>query len=187
MRSGRLIRSSPASIVPYQSFKTADGDILLGGGNDRLFGVLCARLERPQWAEDSRFTTNALRVRNRAVLEPLIEEVTVQKSTGEWLDRFEGSGMPYAAVNDVQSTLKHEHSKNHPLLAVAIEGTIQSTYELTILLQLWRATWCTRSTIPHAARCGWSTRRSSTRTRSLAFARRRRSWVSIPTRFFGAS
>ena len=99
------------SIVPYQAFKTADGDILLGGGNDRLFGVMCVRLEHPEWATDPRFVTNALRVQNRAVLEPLIEGVTVQRTTAEWLATMEGSGMPYAAVNDVQGTLKHEHSE----------------------------------------------------------------------------
>ena len=72
---------------------------------------MCARLGHPEWATDPRFLTNALRVQNRSVLEPLIEGVTVQRSTAEWLARLEGSGMPYAAVNDVQGTLKHEHGK----------------------------------------------------------------------------
>jgi succinate---hydroxymethylglutarate CoA-transferase len=100
-----------ASIVPYRGFKTLDGDILLGGGNDRLFGVLCEKLEKPEWSQDSRFVTNNLRVKNRAELENMIEAITKKKTTKEWLDILEGSGMPYAAINDVQSTLNHEHSK----------------------------------------------------------------------------
>lgn len=35
----------------------------------------------------------------------------MQKTTQEWLEIFEGKGMPYAAVNDVQGALNHEHTK----------------------------------------------------------------------------
>jgi succinate--hydroxymethylglutarate CoA-transferase len=82
-----------ASIVPYKAFKTSDGDILLGGGNDRLYGVLCNRLGRPEWITDDRFKTNASRVQNRDTLEDLIEHETKQKTTQEWLDILEGCGM----------------------------------------------------------------------------------------------
>lgn len=100
-----------ASIVPYRSFKTRDGDVLLGGGNDRLFGILCDGLDRPAWKDDPLFKTNADRVANRDELESMIEKLTQEKTTKEWLALFDGSGMPYAAVNDVQDTLNHEHTK----------------------------------------------------------------------------
>jgi succinate--hydroxymethylglutarate CoA-transferase len=48
-------------------------------------------------------------VKHRADIDGLIETTTQQKTTKEWLDIFEGSGMPYAAVNDIQGTLNHEH------------------------------------------------------------------------------
>lgn len=70
-------------------------------------------MNKPDWATDERFTTNAQRVKHRVVLEAAIEEVTRTKTTEEWLDIFEGSGLPYAAVNDVLGTLNHEHSM-HP-------------------------------------------------------------------------
>jgi succinate---hydroxymethylglutarate CoA-transferase len=107
--TGRWGTAHP-SIVPYRGFKTADGDILLGGGNDRLFGVLCQRLDKPEWVQDSRFATNNVRVKNRSELEQMIESITRKKTTKQWLEVLEGSGMPYAAINDVQSTLNHEHS-----------------------------------------------------------------------------
>jgi succinate---hydroxymethylglutarate CoA-transferase len=50
-------------------------------------------------------------VANRVELEGNIEAITQQKTTQEWLEVFEGKGMPYAAVNDVQGTLEHEHTK----------------------------------------------------------------------------
>ncbi|KAK8194268.1 hypothetical protein M8818_007456 [Zalaria obscura] len=106
--SGRWGTAHP-SIVPYRGFTTRDGSVMLGGGNDRLFGVLCERLGRPEWKGDERFVTNALRVRNRDVLEAMVEGVTRTRTTEEWLEVLEGSGMPYAAINDVKRTLEHEH------------------------------------------------------------------------------
>jgi crotonobetainyl-CoA:carnitine CoA-transferase CaiB-like acyl-CoA transferase len=100
-----------ASIVPYRSYKTLDGDILFGGGNDRLFGVLSDRLQRPEWKTDDRFVTNSARVKNRHEIDGMIEEITKQKTTQEWLEIFEGSGMPYSAVNDIQGTLNHKHGE----------------------------------------------------------------------------
>lgn len=106
--TGRWGTAHP-SIVPYKAFKTADGDILLGGGNDRLYGVLCNKLGKPEWITDERFVTNTVRVKHRDTLEELIENETRQKTTQEWLEILEGCGMPYAAINDVQGTLNHEH------------------------------------------------------------------------------
>jgi succinate--hydroxymethylglutarate CoA-transferase len=95
--------------VPYRGFKTHDGDIMIGGGNDRLFGIMCDKLSKPEWTTDPKFQTNHVRVANRKELESLIEKVIQTKSTKEWLHIFEGSGMPYAAINDVKDTLEHEH------------------------------------------------------------------------------
>ncbi|KAI1269086.1 CoA-transferase family III domain-containing protein [Xylariaceae sp. FL1019] len=108
--SGRWGTAHP-SIVPYKSFKTKDGDVLFGGGNDRLFGILCDGLGRPEWKTDSRYSVNSQRVANRIELEEEIEKISVQKTTQEWLEVFEGKGMPYAAVNDIQGTLNHEHTR----------------------------------------------------------------------------
>ena len=113
--TGRWGTAHP-SIVPYKGFNTQDGDIMLGGGNDRLFGVLCEKLGRPEWAEDERFRTNADRVTRREELEALIDEATQTKTTQEWLDILEGSGMPYAPINDVQTTLEHPHGKFYEFL-----------------------------------------------------------------------
>ncbi|KAL8644321.1 MAG: hypothetical protein Q9210_007311 [Variospora velana] len=111
--TGRWGTSHP-SIVPYRSFKTRDGDVLLGGGNDRLFGILCDKLGKPEWKTDERFNTNSVRVANRITLEALIEAETRSKTTEEWLRLLDESGMPYAAVNDIQATLSHEHEVEHP-------------------------------------------------------------------------
>jgi succinate--hydroxymethylglutarate CoA-transferase len=96
-------------VVPYRSFKTSDGDILFGGGTDRLFGILCEGLGKPEWINDERFAINSARVEYRNILEPAIEEITMSKTTQEWLEIFDGTGLPYAKVNDLMDTLNHDH------------------------------------------------------------------------------
>ncbi|KAK6509890.1 Kinesin-like protein kif20a [Arthrobotrys musiformis] len=108
-RDGGRWGTAHPSIVPYEAFPTSDGSILLGGGNDRLFGILCNKIGYPEWASDERFVTNEKRVEYRYILVPMIGEETKRRTTQEWLEIFEGSGMPYAAVNDVYDTLHHDH------------------------------------------------------------------------------
>ena len=108
--------------MPYKSFKTKDGDILFGGGNDRLFGILCDGLGRPEWKTDPKYSNNASRVANREELEAQIEAVSVGRTTQEWLEVFEGRGMPYAAVNDVQATLNHSHTRARDMVVEVEHG-----------------------------------------------------------------
>jgi succinate---hydroxymethylglutarate CoA-transferase len=103
--------SIKASVVPYRAFKTSNGDVLFGGGNDRLFAILCKGLGRPEWSTDERFAINSARVANRNLLESQIEEITRSKTTEEWLQIFDGTGLPYAKVNDLLDTVTHKHGK----------------------------------------------------------------------------
>lgn len=95
---------------------------MIGGGNDRLFTILCHRLSRPDLATSPLYSTNAARVANRATLEPLIESITSLHPTSHWLAVFEGSGMPYAAINDIQATLNHEHARARGMVQAVEHG-----------------------------------------------------------------
>ncbi len=101
-------------MVPYRAFRTSDGDVLFGGGNDRLFCILCKGLGRPEWALDDRFSTNSARVQHRDILEKEIEAITATKTTKEWLEIFDNTGLPYAKVNDLWDTMHHEHGMKGP-------------------------------------------------------------------------
>jgi len=47
--------------VPYQEFATADSSMILVIGNDDQFVRFCHAVDRPVWAQDVRFATNAVR------------------------------------------------------------------------------------------------------------------------------
>ena len=96
----RLGNAHP-NIVPYQDFPSADGNFILAVGNDSQFAKLCAVAERSEWALDSRFATNQARVKHREQLIPLLRQVTVFKTTAQWIALLEGAGVPCGPINDL--------------------------------------------------------------------------------------
>ncbi|AHG43366.1 CoA transferase [Pseudomonas syringae CC1557] len=97
---GRLGNAHP-NIVPYQSFPTADGDLILTVGNDGQFRKFAEVAGHPQWADDPRFLGNNLRVAHRAELIPLIRQVTVFRTTAQWVSDLQAAGVPCGPVNDL--------------------------------------------------------------------------------------
>jgi crotonobetainyl-CoA:carnitine CoA-transferase CaiB-like acyl-CoA transferase len=90
------------SIVPYQTFEAGDGKFLLvAGGNDRLFKILCEIIDMPQLVDDPNYGSNILRVENREVLVPIIQERLLTKSRDEWLAELRESGFPCGPVNGI--------------------------------------------------------------------------------------
>lgn len=96
----RLGNAHP-NIVPYQDFPTADGDFILTVGNDSQFRKFAEVAGRPKLGGDPRFATNKLRVANRAELVPLIRQLTVFKTTAEWVAQLEAVGVPCGPINDL--------------------------------------------------------------------------------------
>jgi crotonobetainyl-CoA:carnitine CoA-transferase CaiB-like acyl-CoA transferase len=97
---GRRGNAHP-NIVPYETFATSDGEIAVAVGSERQWPRLCAALRLEWLASDSRFETNDLRVRNRAVLRPLLAERFAARGSSEWLAALDAAGVPCGPVNDV--------------------------------------------------------------------------------------
>jgi crotonobetainyl-CoA:carnitine CoA-transferase CaiB-like acyl-CoA transferase len=104
-----------ASIVPYQTFATADATIAVGGANDGLYRRLCAALERPDLADDPRFATNPARVEHREELVAELGRVFVERPADEWVERLAAAGVPVAKVTGVLEALAgHTFTVDHP-------------------------------------------------------------------------
>jgi crotonobetainyl-CoA:carnitine CoA-transferase CaiB-like acyl-CoA transferase len=92
-------RTGSHRVVPFESFETSTGPIIIAAGNDRLFAKLAKVLGRPEWAMDPKYATNAARVANKAPLLAEIARVFLTSSKGEWIDRLEAAGVPCAVIN----------------------------------------------------------------------------------------
>ncbi|XP_050793701.1 succinate--hydroxymethylglutarate CoA-transferase isoform X1 [Gopherus flavomarginatus] len=125
---GKRWGTAHGSIVPYQAFKTKDGYLVVGAGNDQQFVTVCKILNLLEVSKDSRYKTNKLRVQNRKELIEILSTryptatkrlrdiVTSilqlflcniigrfsEKMTTKWLELFEGSGVPYGPINSMQ-------------------------------------------------------------------------------------
>ena len=88
------------TVVPYRAFATADRDIVLAVGSEKLWALFCEVIAMPELAADARYATNALRVENRATLEPLLARVFRQASSSEWLERLSRAGVPCSLVRN---------------------------------------------------------------------------------------
>lgn len=90
------------NIVPYQVFDVADGHLILAVGNDSQFARFCQVAGRPELALDPRFASNADRVRQRAVLVPLLANLMRGRSKADWMAALEAAKVPCGPINDLQ-------------------------------------------------------------------------------------
>ena len=95
------------NIVPYQAFKTDDGSFVLAVGNDQQFKKFCAAAGLEELTADSRFTTNADRLRNRSQLIPLLDAHLVRETTHHWISLLEPIGVPCAPINQLDQVFAH--------------------------------------------------------------------------------
>jgi itaconate CoA-transferase len=99
---------SHAAIAPYDSYPTADGEVLIGIQNDRGWRTLVTEVfGRPDLVHDPRFATNVLRVKNRESCDAEVASHTRRWPTAELDARLAEVGIPAAQVNDVRGLVEH--------------------------------------------------------------------------------
>jgi len=110
------------NIVPYQVFEvapTADGNkdhLILAVGNDGQYAKFCAVAGRPELSQDPRFAKNSERVRNRAVLVPMLEEVMRTRSKQDWLSALEAAKVPCGAINNLAEVFDDPHVQSRAMV-----------------------------------------------------------------------
>jgi crotonobetainyl-CoA:carnitine CoA-transferase CaiB-like acyl-CoA transferase len=89
------------SIVPYETFRTADGEIALGVGSERQWARLGPALGLAGLATDARFATNGDRVEHREELIPILAARFAQEPSATWLERLDEAGIPAGPILDL--------------------------------------------------------------------------------------
>lgn len=96
------------NIVPYQTFQTSDGWIIVAVGNDGQFRKFVEAGGRPELADDERFATNPSRVRHRDTLVPILAEMVKARGKADWIGALEAAGVPCGPINDLDEVFDNE-------------------------------------------------------------------------------
>ena len=110
--------------APYQAMKAADGHFVMGATNQKLWGLLCEKINRPELMSDARFMTNPLRLANREVLVTELEKTFVTKTGAEWVDLLLAEGIPAGPINTYPEAFESEHGK-HRQMRMEIDHPIE--------------------------------------------------------------
>ncbi len=94
------------SIVPYETFATADGQIAVGVGSERQWARFGLAIGLPGLATDARFATNGDRVTRRDELIPILAARFAQESSATWLARLDEAGIPAGPILDLPAAFR---------------------------------------------------------------------------------
>ena len=116
---GELPQQDAASFIDL-IYATSDGYISVAVPQDSEWHSLIRALDKPEWLEDSRFSTPARRDKNINDRLALIQETLMTRSAAEWLKRLEAEDVPCAPV------LTRNEMIEHPQIAA---NAIVETYD----------------------------------------------------------
>jgi crotonobetainyl-CoA:carnitine CoA-transferase CaiB-like acyl-CoA transferase len=104
---GRWGNASPI-IVPYQTFPTSDGWMIVAAGNDSQYRHFVSAGGEEHLADNPLFKTNPLRVEHRKKLIPLLEVMTRKKTKSEWIALLEKANVPCGPINNFKEVFENE-------------------------------------------------------------------------------
>jgi crotonobetainyl-CoA:carnitine CoA-transferase CaiB-like acyl-CoA transferase len=97
-------------IVPYRNFVCADREITLAVASDKLWKSFCEAIGRTDLADHADYRTNPLRVKNRGVLEPILEALFRSRRAEDWVDLLARHGVPATVVRNLKEVIDDEQT-----------------------------------------------------------------------------
>jgi glutaryl-CoA transferase len=104
------------NIQPQDVFRCRDGELVIVVGNDGQFAKFCEAIGRIGWAKDERFASNAARVRNHGVLNPMILDELAKHDRAHWVVAFGAAGVPCGPINDIAEAFADPQVKHRGIL-----------------------------------------------------------------------
>ena len=117
-RSPERSGNAHPNCAPYEVFACADGHLILAIGNDTQFRRFCGVAGAPQWADDPRFATNALRITHLPALRALLHAVFPRRTRREWTDALDAAGVPWGPIHTVAEVFEHPQVRHRQMLQV---------------------------------------------------------------------
>jgi crotonobetainyl-CoA:carnitine CoA-transferase CaiB-like acyl-CoA transferase len=93
------------SVVPYQTFKTKDGHIVIAAFTEKFWQGLCRALDLTRLIDDPRFVNNDARREHKSELIPILAAAFLTRTTSEWMARLEEESVPSGAIQTLDRVL----------------------------------------------------------------------------------
>jgi formyl-CoA transferase len=99
--------NASATIVPYQTFPTSDGWMIVAAGNDGQFRHFVTVGGEAHLADNPLYVSNPLRVQHRKQLVPLLEAMTRKKTKADWIASLEKANVPCGPINNMKEVFEN--------------------------------------------------------------------------------
>ena len=109
--AGQAGNNHPTS-VPTGVFKTSDGSINLAVAGETIWKRFVEAVDKGEWLEMDEFKNAKERLKNRDYLNKLIEEVTITKTSDEWVEKLEKVGVPCGPINSIDKVFNDPQVKH---------------------------------------------------------------------------
>jgi len=109
--AGQAGNNHPTS-VPTGVFKTLDGSINLAVAGETIWKRFAEAIDKEQWLQMEEFKDAKSRLKNRDHLNQLIEEVTITKTSNEWVEMLEKVGVPCGPINTIDKVFDDPQVKH---------------------------------------------------------------------------
>ena len=109
--AGQAGNNHPTS-VPTGVFKTSDGSINLAVAGETIWRRFADAVDKKDWLEMEEFKDAKNRLKNRDYLNSIIEELTVTKSSNEWVEKLEKVGVPCGPINSIDKVFDDPQVKH---------------------------------------------------------------------------
>ena len=116
-----------ATIAPYETFTTRDGEIVIAVGNDDIWQRFCAVAGLPELAADPRFATNKDRMANYDAMRPPIDRVFRTRTCAEWIAVLNDAGVANGEVRDIGQMLNDPQLAARDMIATLMHPTAGAT------------------------------------------------------------
>jgi crotonobetainyl-CoA:carnitine CoA-transferase CaiB-like acyl-CoA transferase len=116
-----------ATIAPYETFTTKDGDIVIAVGNDDTWRRFCPAMGLAELADDPRFTTNKDRMENYDAMRPPIDRVFRTRTSAEWIAILNAAGVANGEVRNIGQMLNDPQLAARDMIKTMMHPTVGAT------------------------------------------------------------
>jgi len=124
------------TIAPYETFATADGELVLSVGNDDQWRRFCRAVGLDALGTDERFATNGARVDHYDELGPILVDLLRTRTRAAWIATLDAAGVPCGAVKSVAEVVADEQLRLREMIVEMRHPTVGPMRALGVPVKL---------------------------------------------------